>query len=385
MPVEFKQTWDSKRLKRDRQALLQAEMQRQGIGGLYLSEIRNVRYVVTTRIPGGRVFVPAQGEPIAFVRPRDVGYVSTVHSNIRPPFTGYKWDPEHGERLGAFGQGMLDLLTEHGAAGLPLAVDELDASSVLSLVQAGIKVVDAEDTVERGRSTKTQDEIEIYRCLGQQYAYTLGAFREAIRPGVSENELAGLVVNKWYECGGEDMFQLNVCAGENMNPWRRWPTQRVLQEGEFVGIDLHGHTFEGLQGDASRTFLVGDNPTLDQQALYQDAYDYLQATTELFRAGRSIPELLAALPAVPDKFHTKLYNYNVGHCIGMVPSGYPTVAKWKRPLNDTLKANQVLAIETYFAAEDASPAVKLEQMVLVREGPPEVLDASAPFDARLLR
>jgi Xaa-Pro aminopeptidase len=161
------------------------------------------------------------------------------------------------------------------------------------------------------------------------------------------------------------------------------PAHAELKEGEFVGIDLHGRTFHGLQGDASRTFLVGDHPTPEQTALYQQAYEYLQATTDLFRAGRYIPDILASLPPVPEQFQTKLYNYNVGHCIGAVPSGYPTVAKWKKPLDDTLKANQVLAIETYFAAEDAAPSVKLEQFILVRDGAPEVLDA-APFDARFV-
>src|SRR6266511_4585094 len=148
MPIPMEQTWDNQRLKRDRLAHLQAQLKKHGIGGMYLSDIVNVRYVVTTKIPGGKVFVPAQGEAIAFVRPRDVGYVSEVHSNIRPPFLGYKWDSEHAERLKRFGRGMADLLEQHGAAGQPLAVDELDAASVLALVDAGVKVVDSEETLE---------------------------------------------------------------------------------------------------------------------------------------------------------------------------------------------------------------------------------------------
>ena len=57
----------------------------------------------------------------------------------------------------------------------------------------------------RAQSVKTQDEVAIYHSIAELYAYTFGAFRDALRPGISENELAGVVESAWYEAGGEDI------------------------------------------------------------------------------------------------------------------------------------------------------------------------------------
>jgi Xaa-Pro aminopeptidase len=231
---------------------------------------------------------------------------------------------------------------------------------------------------------KTQDEVEIYRAVGKQYAHTIKAFRAAIRPGISENELAAVAANAWYEAGGEDVAQLNVCAGENMNPWRRWPTQRTLKDGELVGIDLHGRSNTGLRGDSSRTFLVGDRPSPEQQDLYKRAYDYMRSVADLFRPGVVFGDLLDAVPKVPEKYRDHLYNYHVGHDVGMTPQGLPKVDMHKGPRDGVLKKNQAFSIETYFGEEGSPLAVKLEDMILVRDGPPEFLSPDMPFEERCL-
>jgi hypothetical protein len=85
-----------------------------------------------------------------------VGYVKLVHPNIMPPFLGYKWDPENDQRLKRFGQGIADLLAQHGAADQPLAIDMLDGASVLALLDADVRVVDGgPSTAASASSTRT--------------------------------------------------------------------------------------------------------------------------------------------------------------------------------------------------------------------------------------
>jgi Xaa-Pro aminopeptidase len=386
MPVEVKQTWDDQRLKRERLASLQTQMKQLGIGAMYLHDGVNVRYVLNVPVPGGAVFVPAEGDAIAIIRPRDVGYVKLKHPTvIEGKYTpADTWAKESTGRVNQFTQMISDLMAQHGVAGEPLAVDPLDVSAYTTLNAAGIRLANALQAIERARSVKTQDEVEIYRRIGDQYAYTVKAFRDALRPGVTESELAALVVTAWGEAGGEDIAQLNVCAGENMNPWRRWPTQRPLQEGEFVGIDLHGRGFNGLRGDASRTFFVGDNPTPEERDLYRRAYDYLFATIDTMRGGRSFAEVLSLVPRVPEQYRSHLYNYNIAHGVGLQYSGYPQVDMTRQPLDDTLKPNQVLSIESYFGEVGSPLAVKLEENIVVREGAPELLAPNMPFDERFI-
>jgi Xaa-Pro aminopeptidase len=386
MAIAVKKTWDDQRLKRDRLTQVQEQMKRRGIGALYLSDGINLRYILNLKIPGAEVFVPPEGEALAFIRPRDVGYVELHHKNIQAPLYNRSAarDGSHPEEAERFAEGILDLMKRHHVAGEFLGADHLGIPIVLELIKAGIRLTDARPVIERSGSVKTRDEVEIYRCLGAQYTHAIRAFRDALRPGVSENELAGIVVSAWYEAGGEDIAQLNVCAGENMNPWRRWPTQRPVKEGEFVGVDLHGRGLNGLRGDGSRTFFAGDRPTVEQRDLYRRAYDYLQETIDIFRAGRSFAAVIEAAPKVEDKYQARLYNLNIGHGAGLGSSGYPHIEKRKKPPDDVLKPNQVIAVECYFAEEGSSLAVKLEEMVLVTDGKPEPLAPDMPYDNRFL-
>ncbi|HEY3117608.1 MAG TPA: M24 family metallopeptidase [Chloroflexota bacterium] len=388
MPMEITQTWDDDRLRQERVALVQQQMREQGVGALYIGDGTTVRYLLNIKVPSVQAFVPPSGDVLAFVRPRDAGYVKLQYSNIvEPPYdSAMAWGPEGGADAGAnkLAAFIEDLMAQNGVAGEALGVDTLSFPALAAFNAAEIKLTYGQPCIEMARAVKTQDEIAIYRTIGDQYTHTVRAFREALRPGISENELAGLVVSAWYEAGGEEMAQLNVCAGENMNPWRRWPTQRAVRDEEFVGLDLHGFGPGGLRGDASRTFYVGEYPTTEQRDLYKRAHDYLLGTIDAFHGGRTYADALARVPKIASKYEAQMYNYHVAHAIGMSHSGYPEVNNRKAPLSDTLKPNQVLSVECFFAEEGATQAVKLEEMIVVRDGAPEILTLDVPFDERFI-
>jgi Xaa-Pro dipeptidase len=374
--------WDERRLKAERLERLQEEMRRLGIGAIYLSDGANIRYVMNQRIPGGKAFVLAAGEPIAFVRARDAGYVGQSHENMLPTLYMNTWEPANDGKMDAFAATIARVMAERGLAGERLGVDPLDASAFHALLRASLTVVDARPAIEYAKSVKTQDEVAIYRWIGARYASTLQTFRDAIRPGATERELAALVSSTWFDNGGEAITQLNVCSGEHMNPWRRWPTDRKLVAGELVGIDLHAHGPVGLLGDVSRTFAVS-TANDEQQGLYRRVFDYLDELASGFRAGRVIGDVIANLPPVPEVFRTPLYNYEVAHPIGMTPSGYPMLKLKDCPLDDVLKPNQVFAVESYFGEKGSPLAVKAEHMVVVHEKGPEILDEGVVRDDRL--
>jgi hypothetical protein len=50
----------------------------------------------------------------------------------------------------------------------------------------------------------------------------------------------------------------------------------------------------------------------------------------------------------------------------------------------SLVENQVLSVECYFGEIGGPFAVKLEEDIVVRDGPPEVLGRDMPFDGRLI-
>ncbi|MBM2812512.1 MAG: peptidase, partial [Chloroflexi bacterium] len=318
------QTWDDKRLRNDRIGGLQEQMKLHGIGAMYLTDV-NLLYALCLKIPGSAAFVPADGEAVALVRPRDKGWVSKEGLATAPTqYDGSSgWEPGGAEKFGRFGHFIADMMRERGVGDLPLGLDELEAAAFLGLQEAGVRIVDATGAIEKARSVKTADEVAIYRLIAEQYEATFKAFKVAVRPGITEKQLADVAVSAWQEAGGEDVSQINVCAGEHMNPWSRWPTDRELQDGEFVGIDFHARGPHGLRGNVSRTYVVGDHPTSAQREHYRHAYDYLQGVMGAVRGGRPLKDVLKDAPTAPQQYEAQLGYRTLLHSLGMMPSGYP--------------------------------------------------------------
>jgi len=104
---------------------------------------------------------------------------------------------------------------------------------------------------------------------------------------------------------------------------------------------------------------------------------------DILRAGRTIAEVTGLVPRDPERYVPQLHNYNIAHGVGMGSSGYPHMDPRDDPIDDVLYPNQVLAVECYFGEEGSPLAVKLEEQIVVRDGPPEVL-GGMPFEERLL-
>ena len=373
------ESWDNKRLACERTQRLQTEMKKQGIGAILFSEPENIQYVINVRVLAAKVFVPAQGTPLVIVRPRDIGYVKKQYDHVRlaPLISPTQPRPPGSVKFSL--DFLSDLVTEHGLSGEQIGFDELDISATNDLLSARITPRDARRIVDAARTLKTQDELNIYRSMSRLYVSVMKAFRDSIQPGMNEHELGSIAAMTWFKLGGEDIEDLEVCAGERINPWHRWPTERTVQNDEFIAIDFHGRGFGGLIGDLSRTFFAG-KPSVESEDLYSRARDYLLEVTDILRAGRSLGDILEMVPKVPDRYAEQLYNYNIVHSVGMTFGGSPEINKATKRLDASLEPNQVLTIESYFGEEGSPLAVKLERMVVVCDGAPEVLDHDIPLD-----
>ncbi len=370
-------------MQKDRVRQLQNVMKEQGFGALFLAEGANVRYVTNVRLPGGSVFVPRDGEPILYSRPRDRGYVERDYSNIRPALhSSNATGADLQGKSARWASDIKETMKEFGVEGEKLGVDPLDVVAIHALAEMGIDVVDGRHALSVAKRIKTVDEVKCFRSMGHWYSDIMEGFRKAIRPGVRETELTAVVHYEAMRKGAEEIFQLNVCSGENMNPWRRWPTEREVKAEEFVGIDLHLVGPGGCWTDVSRTYYCGENPTQEQKDLYKLAYNYLQGIIALLKPGERIDQLIAKAPKIPQKYRELLDNYSIAHSDAMRPHEYPRIERDK-PTSEILEPNMVFSVETYFSEVGAKDTVKLEELVAVTEKDAEIL-SNAPFDERLV-
>ena len=389
--VEFEERVDMSRLKRERLARLRGQMAASDLGGVLLFDPLNIRYATGHRFSGVaaiRFFlqyalVPAEGEPVVFGANNDDGSYSMEK--------GCYWDFFPCGRnveaaASAWGKRIKSLLDDMGIGGERIGVDKLDFYSMTALQEQSITIADARVPVEKARSIKTEDEVSLIRQSCAIADIAICAVRDAIEPGVTEDELFAIMTYENLSRGGEHMDVRLLATGTNTNPWTHLSTDRMVRPGELVAFDTDMCGPLGYFADFSRTYLCGDgNPNDEQREAYEVDYNFIYESLDLFRPGAGFKEIAAKCPELPEAYKHQRYPM-IAHGDGMSDE-WPTVywpdQSWSGYGNDdeVLELNMVLSLEGLASKKGARESVKLEEQILITDGAPEVLSC-APFDER---
>jgi Xaa-Pro dipeptidase len=393
--VDYEDRVDMARLKRARLARLQAEIARADLGGVLLYDPANIRYATGIRFCGlysYRFFqrytvVPREGRPILFGW-SDPDMDETLERR-RALFWDYFPCGRHvHEAVERWAGSLHDTLKDLGIAGERIGVDRLDFLAFEALRAQPIVVADARIPVERARAIKTPDEIALIKQACAISDVAICAVKDAIRPGVTENELFAILTATNMKYGGEHMDSRLLTAGGNTKPWFRYASDRIVRAGDLVAFDTDMAGPLGYFTDVSRTYLCGDTrPTADQKEAYRVAYDFIQTSIPLFRPGQSFQEIAEKAPPFPEEYKANRYVL-LAHGVGMSdewPSIYFPDVSWSGYGNDAdvLEENMVICVEALAGRDDGRECVKLEEQIVITRGGPELI-SFAPYDTRLL-
>ncbi len=152
-----------------------------------------------------------------------------------------------------------------------------------------IAVKDCTHVMSSLRIVKDDGEIERIRAAARVAATGMKAAIEAVKPGITESQVAAAAEFAMRDAGADEFWRTYVSSGSRTNIAHGLPTQRRLQEGDLAMIDVHP-IVSGYSADMCRTVCIGE-PTSEQQ----DAYDlYLRAqraTIAKARVGATMLEL----------------------------------------------------------------------------------------------
>ena len=233
-------------------------------------------------------------------------------------YQGYPHKPEYiVEEWDKTAKEVKDLLEEHGVANLPCGIDMPNLNMINACQRAGIKLVDGNHVMADARMIKNQDELECLRMAGVITESAHWEVCKALRPGVTEWQMAGVAAKALYNLGAEDMEgpSFVVCSGERSgHNVPAMPTDRIIRPGDLFIIDINGISFQGYRTCYYRTYCVGDKPTEFQKEVYQDCYDSLMAMTNAIKPGITNKE-------VTETFLEK----------GKRPGGWGSMPKWPAP------------------------------------------------------
>jgi Xaa-Pro aminopeptidase len=212
------------------------------------------------------------------------------------------------------------LLREAAVRRLALAgLDRLPVPAYAAIREGlpRLEVLDLGPELGALRRRKSPLEVERLRAAARVTDRMLDVARERVRPGVTENEIVAAISAVSLASGGALAFEPSVVSGvDDPIPIRR-PTDRALQLGDTVMVDI-GAQIDGYQADATRTFVIGEAKERQLAAwdVVRRAYD---AAVALARPGVPCRELHRAASAVICRAGFTV-EHRVGHGIGLATS-----------------------------------------------------------------
>ncbi len=388
---------DTRKLRDGRLARLRAWMAEAGYGGVVLLDPYNQRYATGTRNMFGYFlrnstryfFVPVSGPIVLFDYPQSY-HVSTVVdtvSEVRP--SKLVWSSVSGrdnETAGPFAEEIAELMRVHGGGSKKVGMDRCSHIQALALEKRGLQVEDCQGEILAVRAVKTPEEVQCLQISMTGAESAVAAVREAIRPGITENELFAVMYHEVIRQGGEFIETRLLTSGQRTNPWFNETSGRRVRPGELVALDTDMIGCYGYYSDFSRTFRCGPGKaTPYQKMLYRMSYDQVRHNVGIIRPGLTFREIADKAWQIPAKFVEQRYT-SVMHGVGM-HGETPFIAHAMDFATygrvGVLQPGMVVSVESYIGEKNGREGVKLEEEVLVTEHGSEPI-SRFPFEDELL-
>jgi Xaa-Pro aminopeptidase len=239
----------------------------------------------------------------------------------------------------------------------------------------GVTVEDGTHVLSELRMVKDAQEIACIRQAASVADAGMKAAVEAVKPGLTESQVAAEAEYAMRQAGAEGFYRTYVSSGPRTNVAHGLPTLRKLQKGDLVMIDVHP-VVDGYSGDLCRTVCVGE-PTAEQQVAYDLFLEAQQATIAKVKAGVGMMELEETIHSVLKKaghgdhiFGPPMHGLGIEFEEAPLPPGHAFFHGEKEP--PPLRANTVITVGNCGLYTGAW-GVRVEDTVLVGADGPEVL------------
>lgn len=240
----------------------------------------------------GAILVPLTGEPIILGAPEgemlcremsawdDIRLVPdftcvTVPDEIEYPFAHYTTfenvflEIKEKTKLKRVGIAGIDAMSTYLFENIKKSIDDAE-------------IVDANDILLSLRLIKSDSEVKCLQKAAEIADFAYSVMMKAVRPGVTELELAGLAIGEVMKQGAEHAPFCLVSSGERVNTIIGRATNKVIQDGDMVmatlAVQYEGYIatfgFPFVVGHASETQKVFITYLIDA---YESAIIYLKA------------------------------------------------------------------------------------------------------------
>ncbi|HET7571654.1 MAG TPA: Xaa-Pro peptidase family protein [Gaiellaceae bacterium] len=265
---------------------------------------------------------------------------------------------------------LADTLAEFGAAGgrIGLELDFLPAQHWRNLegYLAGSTLVDAEEIIARMRAVKTVEEMEHIRRIARIVHEAHESVAAAAEPGWTEKQMALHIHEHILGAGGDGISLLVIGAGERSVYANCPPTDRAIEDGDLIRIDIFAHA-GSYMSDIARTLVVGEG-TPRQHEVWAKLCEAQTALLEWIRPGASTREVMERYSTFFGGLGLDQAVNFVGHSFGLTLHEEPFL---NLKHDEEIVEGMVFAIEPVYFGEEGG--YQLEDEILVVPGGCELL------------
>ena len=291
---------------------------------------------------------------------------------------------------GAVEQTIAPAIERLGLGGARIGLDELAFAQVAELGRAlpSVELADGDAVMQSARLLKSDAELALMQEASAIAEAVTESAIAAVRPGVREYDVVAAAMHTLFQLGGEMAHLASpfVASGEHMSPPNRFPSDKVIREGDLVFIDI-GAMWNGYYSDMGRTVICG-RPSKRQMEVFTAVYHALEAATGAMRPQSTNDDVARAVAEQGERHGLggSFLSLFIGHGVGIGANEPPYVGE-ALPGAETvqLQAGMTMAIEPliWVPGVRGGGGVRLEDTILVAE------DGGAPltrtsFDERLL-
>lgn len=160
----------------------------------------------------------------------------------------------------------------------------------------GLAVKDCTHILSAMRMVKEPEEIDFIRAAANVADTGMKAAVAAVKAGVTESQVAAAAEYAMRHAGAEEFWRTYVSSGPRTNIAHGLPTNRKLQLGDLVMIDIHP-IVDSYSADICRTVCVGQ-PTAEQQTAYDLYLKAQQDTIARIKAEVGMGELVQTMHGI---------------------------------------------------------------------------------------
>lgn len=340
-------------------------MKREGYDGLISLSPENATYTSGVVIPSHSMIrqrhviclVPASGNPRMIVVNMEESF-ARANARIRD-IRAYNEFTESPMQF--LSDALKELGLEKGRVGIEL--DYLPVRDFLRLkgLLPHASFEDAEACFGRLRMIKTEEEIEKLRKAGKAAEKVHHHAFGRLKPGMTELDLAGFIVNGLYSEGIDQIVKIVAGAGQRCSHANPGPTGNVIKSGDMIRVDIFG-SISGYLSDVARTAVVG-RPTPFQKETWKKLIEARAMTLEGIRPGVHSQEIYQRFSNRFKEMGLEPINF-VGHGLGLTLHEDPYINRFS---DTVLEPGMVLCVEPYYMMVEKNMGFQIEDEIIVTE------------------